>query len=372
MNRDINQSRERVAVAMSGGVDSSVTAAWLVEQGYDVLGLTMTLWQDAGVRSNTRSCCTTTDAEDARRVAQTLGIPFYIVAMQDLFQSAVVAPFLHSYAVGRTPNPCILCNQEVKFNHLLAKACDLGAAFLATGHYAQIHLSPENKPQLFRGVDPRKDQSYFLASTPWKMLEKIRFPLGGMTKGETRRLAQHFDLHLAQKRESQDVCFVPDGDYAAFFHHHGYSDQPGPIRGLDGKLLGQHRGIHGYTIGQRRGLGLATPKPMFVVAIDARENTLIVGPEESLLGQGARLSGINWLIDLDCLAPTIELQAKIRYASPPVAATLTLGATPEQGTLLFHTPQRAITPGQACVFYRENQVLGGGWIDESFQDTTVE
>lgn len=372
MSRDIHHPRGRVAVAMSGGVDSAVAAAWLVEQGYDVVGLTMTLWQEADMPANARSCCSSTDADDARRVAQTLGIAFYTVAMQEVFQDRVVTPFLQSYAMGRTPNPCILCNQEIKFNHLLAKASALEAPCLATGHYAQILKTPGGKPHLFCGADPRKDQSYFLASTPWTMLEKICFPLGAMTKEETRRLAQHFGLHLAQKQESQDVCFVPNGDYATFFRQQGLYDHPGPIRGLDGQLLGYHQGIHHYTIGQRRGLGISTPKPSFVVAIDTKNNTLIVGPEESLLGHGARLTQINWLIDLESLAPTLELQAKIRYASPPVAATLTLGASPEQGTLLFHTPQRAITPGQACVFYRGNQVLGGGWIDTSFQDGTLE
>ncbi|MBF0146580.1 MAG: tRNA 2-thiouridine(34) synthase MnmA [Magnetococcales bacterium] len=359
---------------MSGGVDSSVAAAWLVDQGYEVVGLTMRLW-DSGVAGPThRSCCSTTDVDDARRVAQTLGIPFYVVNMQSLFERDVVNPFLEAYATGRTPNPCMVCNQVMKFQHLLARAASFGADFLATGHYAVLRSIPGQPPQLFRGQDPRKDQSYFLASTPLEVLSRIRFPLGELSKEETRGLARKWGLHLADKRESQDVCFVPDGDYGTFFRRHGLEDRPGTIRGLDGTILGHHRGIHGYTIGQRRGLGIAAPHPLFVVAIDVEHNELIVGPESSLFGQSARLTRINWLVDSATVPQPWPIQAKIRYASKAVPATLEWNrAGDDDGTamLRFDQPQRAITPGQACVFYEGSRVLGGGWIQSREPASTI-
>lgn len=359
--------RQRVAVAMSGGVDSSVAAAWLVDQGYDVVGLTMRLWdlcEEGGAVSNQRSCCGTQDVEDARRVAQTLNIPFYVLTMQQRFQQDVVLPFLNAYAAGRTPNPCMACNQIIKFRHLWNHAHALGADFLATGHYAQIICSSDQPPRLFCGEDPLKDQSYFLASTPLAMLAKVRFPLGEVTKEETRKLAEKFGLHLAQKRESQDVCFVPDGDYRSFFRKHGLMDRPGPIQGVDGTVLGQHQGIHRYTIGQRKGLGISAPHPLFVVAMDVSLNLLIVGPEAALYGKNARLNQLNWLIPDAYTHQHLEVMAKIRYASPPVPATLEMGEEKDDAAVIhFHAPQRAITPGQACVFYRGRQVLGAGWIE---------
>lgn len=354
---------KRVAVAMSGGVDSSVAAAWLVDQGYEVVGLTMNLWDSGGVVAgcNRRSCCTTEDVEDARRVAQTLGIPFYVVDMRDLFEREVVNPFLQAYIAGRTPNPCMICNQIMKFHHLLDRARSLGAQFLATGHYAELKFTPGQQPQLFCGQDPLKDQSYFLAGTPIELLSYIRFPLGGLTKGETRNLAKKWGLHLSDKRESQDVCFVPDGDYAAFFRRHGVADRPGPIRGMDGQHLGQHRGIHNHTIGQRRGLGLSAPYPLYVIAIHAEDNLLVVGPEEALYGKSAQLHPINWLIPEGWQRDRLAVTTKIRYASSRVSATLELDASRQQATIHFDTAQRAITPGQACVFYDGDQVLGAGW-----------
>lgn len=361
--------RQRVAVAMSGGVDSSVAAAWLLDQGYDVVGLTMRLWdhcetENGGTATNQRSCCGTEDVEDARRVAQTLNIPFYVLAMQHRFEQDVVIPFVQDYAAGRTPNPCIRCNQIIKFQHLLDQAHALGAKFLATGHYAQLLCSPGQPPRLFCGEDPRKDQSYFLANTPWELLAKVRFPLGEVTKEETRRLAKQFGLHLAQKRESQDVCFVPDGDYRSFFRRRGLMDRPGPIRGVDGTVLGQHSGIHRYTIGQRKGLGISAPHPLFVIAMDVSQNVLVVGPESALYGKMARLYHLNWLIPDMNNRQHLEVMAKIRYASPPVSATLEFGGEKNGEAMIhFHAPQRAITPGQACVFYQGRQVLGAGWIE---------
>ncbi|HIJ83665.1 MAG TPA: tRNA 2-thiouridine(34) synthase MnmA, partial [Magnetococcales bacterium] len=337
MSSVASSATQRVAVAMSGGVDSSVAAAWLVDQGYEVIGLTMRLW-DCEDRANGlmyRSCCGSEDVEDARRVAQTLGIAFYVVDMRQEFLRDVVNPFLQAYAGGRTPNPCMLCNQEIKFKHLLNQTQSLGIQFLATGHYAEIKWTEDQQPQLFCGQDSRKDQSYFLASTPLEMLAHLRFPLGGVSKEETRRLAKKWGLHLAEKKESQDVCFVPDGDYGTFFRRHGVVDRPGLIKGVDGKDLGRHQGIHGYTIGQRRGLGISSSRPMFVVAMDVEKNLLIVGPEDALYGQNARLNRINWLIPRVLSHQKFRVHAKIRYASPPVPATLELGSTPQQGVIYF-------------------------------------
>ncbi|MBF0421438.1 MAG: tRNA 2-thiouridine(34) synthase MnmA [Magnetococcales bacterium] len=357
----------RVAVAMSGGVDSSVTAALLVQQGYEVIGLTMRLWdgEEATAQQSSRSCCTTNDAEDARRVAQTLGIPFYVIDLRAAFAEQVVSPFIRAYAQGSTPNPCMICNQTIKFEQLLAVTHSLGAEFLATGHYADLRFPPGHPPQLFRGRDPNKDQSYFLASTSLTSLTHLRFPLGGLTKDETRALGRQWGLHLAGKRESQDVCFVPGGDYGGFFRRHGLEDRPGMIRDRDGNLLGRHHGIHGYTIGQRRGLGIAAPRPMYVIAVDPDHNELIVGPEEALLAENARLTHINWLVPPVFPGQTLTCLAQIRYSSPPIAASLTVTDLSSQGEIHFHVPQRAVTPGQACVFYDGDQVLGSGWIAAS-------
>ncbi|MBF0109420.1 MAG: tRNA 2-thiouridine(34) synthase MnmA [Magnetococcales bacterium] len=358
---------QRVAVAMSGGVDSSVVAAWLVDRGFEVVGLTMRLWAgaetSATVATSGRSCCGGDEVDDARRVAQTLGIPFYTVDLQKQFSHGVVAPFLDAYANGQTPNPCIACNEILKFRHLLDQAGSIGAAFLATGHYAVLKFPLDQPPQLFRGHDPRKDQSYFLATTPLTVLSRIRFPLGTLSKEETRRLARKWGLHLAEKRESQDVCFVPDGDYGSFFRRQGLPDRPGPIRGLDGALLGRHQGVHGYTIGQRRGLGISARHPLFVVAIDAENNELIVGPEAALYAATASVRRINWLVDP--IHASRSVQVKIRYSATPVPARLEPGSQSDSVLVHFQQPQRAITPGQACVFHDGSRVLGGGWIDAS-------
>lgn len=353
---------KRVAVAMSGGVDSSVAAASLLAQGHEVIGLTMRLWSGEGGGVGGRTCCAPEDLYDARRVAQTLGIPFYVVDLEAQFYTHVVADFVATYAAGQTPNPCIRCNQHLKFAHLLQKSRELQADFLATGHYAIRREGPAG-PQLWRGRDPQKDQSYFLFTVQPAQLRHLRFPLGEMSKAETRALAERFGLHLAQKRESQDLCFVPDGDNAAFLARAGAGlFQPGPIVDLAGRPLGTHQGLGGYTIGQRRGLGVASGSPLYVVAIEPAANRLVVGPETALWRERVRVEEINWLGDAPLTVP-VRIQARLRYAASPQPCLLhPLGNASAE--LLFDTPQRAIAPGQAAVFYAEERVLGGGWIQK--------
>ena len=360
---NLMNQKKRVAVAMSGGVDSSVTAACLLEQGYEVIGLTMRLWTEkSGSRSN-RTCCTTEDVFDARHVAQTLGITFYVVDLESIFRKTVVADYLAGYASGRTPNPCIRCNQILKFDYLLQKAKTLQAEFLATGHYA-VRREGLSQPELWCGKDKKKDQSYFLFTITPKQLNYIRFPLGEMTKERTRALAQRFNLHLAQKEESQDLCFVPDGNSATFLaKENGALLKPGPIVDLAGHTLGEHQGLGCYTIGQRKGLGISAPNPLYVVAIQAEKNQLVVGPETALSCRKLRVQEINWLGDKPLTAP-LQIQARIRYAAAAQPACIT-PTSPNSANVVFDTPQRAITPGQACVFYDGDRVLGGGWIQSS-------
>ncbi|MEO5346623.1 MAG: tRNA 2-thiouridine(34) synthase MnmA [Magnetococcus sp. YQC-9] len=353
----------RAAVALSGGVDSATTAALLLSQGWEVIGLTMQLWDHGHClpSGQGRTCCAPEDVQDARRVAQTLGIPFYVLDLEADFRAAVVEDFLSAYAAGRTPNPCIRCNQLLKFRLLLDKAQALGAGFLATGHYARIE-QVGGVPWLRRSMDAKKDQSYFLFATRIEDLARIRFPLGDLTKGQTRALAERFGLHLAEKRESMDVCFVPDGDYPAFFKRMGCEAActPGPIVDRAGRQLGTHSGLGHYTVGQRHGLGIAVGYPLHVLAIEAPFNRIVVGPAEALLSDRLEVDGIHWL-DPRPLEGALPVSAQIRHATPAVPALL----EPLEGgsvRVVFETPRRGIAPGQACVFYVGDRVLGGGWI----------
>ncbi len=358
----------RVVVAMSGGVDSSVTAALLKEQGYDVVGITLQLYDHGAIVERKGACCAGQDIHDARRVAEEIGIPHYVLDYENRFHDAVISEFADSYLRGETPIPCVRCNQTVKFRDLLAVARDLGAEALATGHYVR-RVEGAGGAQLHRGIDPGKDQSYFLFATTPEQLDFLRFPLGGMEKAETRSLARRFGLAVAEKAESQDICFVPNGDYAGVIQRlrPGAAD-PGDIVDLDGKVLGRHRGIIHYTIGQRRGLGLGgrdgneATEPLFVVRLDPAKNRVIVGPRSALLTRRVLLKEVNWLGDGDFGAVAdLAIRVRLRNTAPLLKARLS-ALDGSQAAVWLDTPEGGIAPGQACVFYDGSRVLGGGWI----------
>jgi len=354
--------RKTVVVAMSGGVDSSVAAALLVEAGYDVIGVTMRLWDGEGGLAFSRTCCSLDSIEDARRVCQILGIPFYPLNMTREFQRNVIDYFCQEYQVGRTPNPCLACNRFVKFRSLLGRARALGADYLATGHYARIELR-DGRRRLLRGLDPGKDQSYVLYTLGQEELRYLLFPVGNYSKTEVRRLAQKWGLPVAQKPESQDVCFITEGDYRDFLAGRVPSSS-GPVLDREGRRLGTHRGLPFYTVGQRRGLGLALGRPYFVIGLDEPRNAVIVGTEEELESP-ALLAGDVTFVSGQAPQGTMPVEAQVRYRSPAVPATL----SPAEGgyRVDFAQPQRAVTPGQAVVFYEGEEVLGGGTIEASLR-----
>jgi len=355
--------REKILVAMSGGVDSAAAAALLVEAGHEVVGATLKLWCYGGVEASPRSCCSLKDIEDAKAAAAVLGIRHYVLDEEADFDREVVQPFVNSYLVGETPNPCVRCNTHLKFGSLLVRARRLGFDAVATGHYARLEQTAEG-PVLRRAVDAAKDQSYVLWGLRREDLAFTRFPLGSYTKDETREAARRAGMSLAQKIESQDICFVQGGHYGEFVASRAErapQTAPGELVDTEGHVLGEHRGVVHYTVGQRRGLGVARGEPLYVVRVDADRNRVVVGSEEDLRSREAEVREVNWV---SCDAPTAPLEAevKIRYRARPAAARVE--PLPEgRVRLRFAEPQRAVAPGQSAVFYRGDVVLGGGVID---------
>lgn len=379
---------QRIAIAMSGGVDSSAAASLLMDAGHDVVGLSMQLWDQerfpelkvkAGIQSSGH-CCSLDDLYDARRVADYLGFPFYVVNFGDQFENQVVQPFIRNYLQGETPIPCVECNNVFKFDLLLRRAVQIGARKLATGHYARIRYNKNSgRYELLRGVDHNKDQSYFLFGMTQQQLAKTDFPLGELTKTAVREIARRRNLPTHEKPESQEICFVPGGAYTDFIE--AYREElarenaaSGPLGGKDeglageimlqdGTVLGRHRGIHYFTIGQRKGLGVAAGKPLYVLAIESGKNRVVVGESSELLRRAVLVRDVNW-ISVEDLAEPLRVKAKIRNkheAAPGVVSRV------EDGTIrmIFDEPQRAITPGQGCVFYQDDLVVGGGWIERA-------
>ncbi len=360
---------------MSGGVDSSTAAAILKEQGHDLVGFTMQLWnQRRGISVDENGdplpsrCCSLDDVYDARRVAEELGFPFYVLNLEKDFEHDVVRPFVDSYLNGETPIPCVSCNSRLKFASLDRLAASLGCDKVATGHYARVEYDEgADRYRLFRGRNLQKDQSYFLWELTQDQLSRSMFPLGEMSKPEVREVAREHSLAVAEKAESQEICFVPDGNYAGFIDRYLEAENAlerspgeGEIVNSNGEVMGHHAGIHRYTIGQRRGIGIARKQPLYVINIDASKNQVVVGQQDELLGHEFSAAGVNW-IAFD--KPTAPVRAEVRVRYRHMAAPATI--TPLDGNrvrVYFDEPQRAITPGQATVFYRGDEVIGGGWI----------
>jgi tRNA-specific 2-thiouridylase len=363
-----------IAVAMSGGVDSSTVAAMLRAEGHNVVGLTMQLWNQrrlAGHEGMPESvqgrCCSLDDVYDARRVAETIGIPYYVVNHEERFERDVVRPFVEQYLSGRTPIPCSLCNNHLKFDQLLIVAQQIGADALATGHYARVEFDERTGRWLLkRPTDRSKDQTYFLFGLTQAQLSRTLFPLGGMIKPEVRRLAEQHGLALAQKPDSQEICFVPGGDYKkfldAYLAEQGESlpDTAGELVTTDGLVVGEHRGIHNFTVGQRKGLGVATGSPLYVIQIKGDSRQVVVGDQEELYTHTLRVRRIN-LISVENLPEPMKVTVKIRHRHEGAAALIEKSGDDEI-LATFEQPQRAVTPGQAAVFYADDVVVGGGWI----------
>ncbi|GLT01733.1 tRNA-specific 2-thiouridylase MnmA [Sphingobium jiangsuense] len=354
-------SARKIVVAMSGGVDSSVVAALAARTGAEVIGVTLQLYDHGAAVGRTGSCCAGQDIRDARAVADRIGIAHYVFDYESRFRESVIEDFAAEYMAGRTPIPCVKCNMGVKFTDLFTLARDLGADCLATGHYVRRVVGADGRAQLHRAADPARDQSYFLFATTQDQLDYLRFPLGGLPKGQVREIAAELGLAVAMKPDSQDICFVPDGDYAKVVRKlHPDADADGEIVHLDGRVLGRHKGLIHYTVGQRKGLEIGgQPEPLYVVKIDAPRRCVIVGPREALAVDAARLTDINWLGGDFSGPEPISVQAKVRSLAKPVPARL------DGDRLLFDRPEYGVAPGQAAVLYDGDRVLGGGWLAET-------
>ena len=358
--------RTRVVVAMSGGVDSSVVAGMLAREGYDVVGITLQLYDHGAAIARKGACCAGRDIHDARRVSEAMGFPHYVLDYENRFRESVIEEFADQYLAGATPIPCVRCNERVKFRDLLETARELDADCLATGHYIQRRIGPRG-PELHRAADPARDQSYFLFATTQEQLDYLRFPLGHLeSKAETRALAAEFGLAVADKPDSQDICFVPDGNYARVIEKlRPGAAEPGEIVDLDGCVLGTHSGVIHYTIGQRRGLGIGGGDPLYVVRLDAETRRVIVGPRSALATHHVSVGEVNWLgaEAFECAsADGHEALVKIRSTRPPIPARIRPSGDGAEVELL--APEEGVAPGQACVFYAPegSRVLGGGWI----------
>ena len=358
-------AQTRVVVAMSGGVDSSAAAALLKEQGYEVIGITLQLYDHGAMVNKKGACCAGQDIHDARRVAETLGIPHYVLNYESKFKESVMDDFVDTYLAGETPIPCVKCNQSVKFRDLLQTARELGADVMATGHYVQRG----EDGAMYRAADPSRDQSYFLFATTQEQLDFLRFPLGHLkSKDETRALAARYGLQVADKPDSQDICFVPTGGYAKVIEKlRPGALEPGLVVHIDGTIMGQHEGIINYTVGQRRGLGISNEEPLYVVKLDAPKKQVIVGPKDALLRRSFVIRECNWLTPALVAGsgmnqtPSFDGVVKLRSAHPGAEATIEL-LDNNRARVTLAQPQAAVSPGQACVAYAGDRLLGGGWI----------